>query len=92
MRSPWRLKAASDPRFNSKVLARFINKIMLRGKKSLAEQITYRALEIVNQKTGREAMEVFSQALGNAMPLVAICTPTIRTTRHWTRTSLGAAA
>ena len=61
-----------DPRFNSKVLARFINKIMLRGKKSLAEQITYGALEIVSEKTGREAMDIFSQALSNAMPLVEV--------------------
>lgn len=61
-----------DPRFNSKVLARFINKIMLAGKKSLAEQITYGALEIVTEKTGREAMDVFSQALSNAMPLVEV--------------------
>jgi small subunit ribosomal protein S7 len=61
-----------DPRFNSKVLARFINKVMLRGKKSLAEQITYGALEIVADKTGRDAMDVFSQALSNAMPLVEV--------------------
>ena len=61
-----------DPRFNSKVLARFINRIMLRGKKSLAEQITYGALEIVSEKTGRDAMDVFSQALSNAMPLVEV--------------------
>jgi small subunit ribosomal protein S7 len=61
-----------DPRFNSKVLARFINKIMLKGKKSLAEQITYGALNIVAEKTGREAMDVFSQALSNAMPLVEV--------------------
>ncbi len=61
-----------DPRFNSKVLSRFINKVMLRGKKSLAEQITYGALDIVTEKTGREAMDVFSQALSNAMPLVEV--------------------
>ena len=61
-----------DPRFNSKVLSRFINKVMLRGKKSLAEQITYGALDIVSEKTGREAMDVFSQALSNAMPLVEV--------------------
>ena len=61
-----------DPRFNSKVLARFINKVMLKGKKSLAEQITYGALNIVSEKTGREAMDVFSQALSNAMPLVEV--------------------
>jgi small subunit ribosomal protein S7 len=61
-----------DPRYNSKILARFINKIMLAGKKSLAERITYRALDIVQDKMGRDAMDVFNQALGNAMPLVEV--------------------
>ncbi len=61
-----------DPRYNSKVLARFINKVMLRGKKSLAEQITYGALRIVTDKTGRDAMDIFSQALSNAMPMVEV--------------------
>ena len=54
------------------MLARFINKVMLRGKKSTAEHITYGALEIVADKTGRDPMEVFSQALSNAMPLVEV--------------------
>jgi small subunit ribosomal protein S7 len=62
----------ADPRFNSKVLARFINKVMLRGKKSTAEHITYGALDIVAEKTGRDPMEIFSQALSNAMPLVEV--------------------
>ena len=61
-----------DPKFNSKVLARFINKVMLRGKKSVAEKITYQALEIVGEKTGRDPMDIFTQALGNAMPLVEV--------------------
>jgi small subunit ribosomal protein S7 len=61
-----------DPKFNSKVLARFINKIMLCGKRSLAERITYGALDIVAEKSGREAMDIFSQALSNAMPLVEV--------------------
>ncbi|MBV9646577.1 MAG: 30S ribosomal protein S7 [Candidatus Eremiobacteraeota bacterium] len=61
-----------DPRFNSKVLARFINKIMLVGKKSVAERITYDALTMVQEKMGRDPMDVFSQALGNAMPLVEV--------------------
>jgi len=56
-----------DPRFNSKVLSRFINKVMLAGKKSTAEKITYRALDV-----GRDPMDVFTQALGNAMPLVEV--------------------
>jgi small subunit ribosomal protein S7 len=45
---------------------------MLCGKKSTAEHITYGALEIVSEKTGRDAMEIFSQALSNAMPLVEV--------------------
>src|SRR5579875_1233360 len=61
-----------DPKYNSKILARFINKVMLRGKKSLAERITYEALDIVAEKTGRDPMDVFSQALSNAMPLVEV--------------------
>jgi small subunit ribosomal protein S7 len=61
-----------DPRFSSKVLSRFINKIMLCGKKSVAERITYDALGIVQEKMGRDPMDVFTQALGNAMPLVEV--------------------
>ncbi|MDQ2664076.1 MAG: 30S ribosomal protein S7 [Candidatus Eremiobacteraeota bacterium] len=61
-----------DPRFNSKVLARFINKVMLRGKKSTAELICYGALDVIAEKTGKDAMDVFSQALSNAMPLVEV--------------------
>ena len=61
-----------DGKFNSKVLARFINKVMLRGKKSTAENITYAALEIIAEKTGRDPMDIFSQALSNAMPLVEV--------------------
>jgi len=61
-----------DPRFNSKVLARFINKVMLAGKKSTAERVTYGALSIVGEKTGREPMDIFTQALGNAQPMVEV--------------------
>src|ERR1700691_3921469 len=61
-----------DGKFNSKVLARFINKVMLCGKKSTAEHITYGALDIVAEKTGRDPMDIFSQALSNAMPLVEV--------------------
>ena len=61
-----------DPKFNSKVLARFINKLMICGKKSTAERVIYGAFEIVAEKTGRDPMEIFSQALSNAMPLVEV--------------------
>jgi small subunit ribosomal protein S7 len=62
----------ADPKFNSKVLSRFINKVMLQGKKSVAERICYTALEIVETKSGRDPMDIFTQALGNAMPLVEV--------------------
>jgi small subunit ribosomal protein S7 len=61
-----------DPRYSSKVLARFINKVMLTGKKSIAERVTYDALNIVQEKLGRDAMDIFSQALSNAMPMVEV--------------------
>jgi small subunit ribosomal protein S7 len=61
-----------DGKYNSKVLARFINKVMLCGKKSTAENITYAAFEMIAEKTGRDPMDVFSQALSNAMPLVEV--------------------
>jgi small subunit ribosomal protein S7 len=61
-----------DPRFNSRTLARFINKIMLRGKKSVAERIAYGAFDIVKDKTQKDPMEVFTQALNNVMPLVEV--------------------
>jgi small subunit ribosomal protein S7 len=56
-----------DPKFNSKVLSRFINKVMLQGKKSIAERICYSALEIVETKSGRDPMDIFTQALGDAL-------------------------
>jgi small subunit ribosomal protein S7 len=62
----------SDSRYNSKILSRFINKVMLNGKKSVAEAITYGALDIIAEKTGRDPYEVFQQALSNAMPLVEV--------------------
>jgi small subunit ribosomal protein S7 len=61
-----------DPRYNSRTIARFVNKLMLRGKKSTAEQIAYGAFEIMREKTGKDPMDVFTQALNNAMPLVEV--------------------
>ena len=61
-----------DPRYNSRTMARFINKVMLRGKKSVAEHIVYGAFTVVQDKTGKDPMEVFTQALNNAMPLIEV--------------------
>jgi ribosomal protein S7 len=55
-----------DPRYNSMVLAKFVNNLMERGKKSLATRIVYEALDVCADRTKRPAMEVFDDALKNA--------------------------
>ena len=62
----------ADPIYNSKLVTRLINQIMIDGKKGVAQNILYNAFEIVEEKTGRQAMEVFEQALGNVMPLLEL--------------------
>lgn len=57
-----------DPIYNSKLVTRLINKIMLDGKKGVAQNILYNAFDIVEQKTGQQPMEVFEKALDNVMP------------------------
>ena len=62
----------ADPIYNSKLVTRLINKIMLDGKRGVAETILYDAFDQVEEKTGRPAMEVFEQALGNIMPVLEL--------------------
>ena len=62
----------ADPIYNSKLVTRLINKIMLDGKKGVAQNILYGAFETVEAKTGKQAMEVFEQALGNVMPMLEL--------------------
>ena len=57
-----------DPLYNSKLVTRLINNIMLDGKKGVAQKIVYGAVAIVNEKTGREPLEVFEEAMENVMP------------------------
>ncbi|MCF0245873.1 MAG: 30S ribosomal protein S7 [Ileibacterium sp.] len=57
-----------DPIYNSKLITRLINKIMIDGKRGTAQKILYNAFDIVEVKTGKEPMEVFEQALENIMP------------------------
>jgi len=64
-----------DPKFGSTMLAKFMNMVMLDGKKSAAEQILYGAIDRISEKTGREgdaALEVVSQALDNVKPAVEV--------------------
>ena len=57
-----------DPVYGSKLLTRFINKIMLDGKKGVAERIVYDAFDLVRAKTGKDPLEVFDAAMQNVMP------------------------
>ncbi|MER3436734.1 MAG: 30S ribosomal protein S7 [Chloroflexota bacterium] len=61
-----------DPKYNSELVQRFINKVMQRGKKGLAERITYGAFDIIQQRTGRNPLEVFEQAVYNATPVLEV--------------------
>ena len=61
-----------DPKYNSTELARFINKVMKWGKKTTAQRVVYGAFEQVRDSAKREPLEVFSQALKNATPLVEV--------------------
>jgi small subunit ribosomal protein S7 len=61
-----------DPKFQSRGLQKFINRLMTRGKKSVAERIVYRALDLVEQRMRRAPLEVFDTAVRNAMPVLEV--------------------
>lgn len=61
-----------DPKYKSAVVSRFINIIMLEGKKSKAEKIVYKSFDILAQKSGKPALESFQKALDNVRPLLEI--------------------
>lgn len=62
----------ADPKYNDKLIGKFINMIMLRGKKSIAQSVVYKALEIAAKKIGKEPKEVFYKAVENVKPLVEV--------------------
>ena len=62
----------NDPVYNSEIVTRLINNIMLDGKKGVAQKIVYGAFEIVAEKTGKDALEMFEQALENIMPQLEV--------------------
>jgi small subunit ribosomal protein S7 len=61
-----------DARYGSELLSRFINKVMQRGKKGVAERIVYDALELIQTRTGRDPLDVFQQAIRNATPVLEV--------------------
>lgn len=63
---------APDPRYQSLVLGKFINNIMTRGKKSVAQKLVYGSFDIIKAKTEKEPLEVFETAIKNVAPLVEV--------------------
>ena len=61
-----------DPLYNSKVVTRLINNIMLDGKKGVAQKIVYGAFDIIQEKTGKDPIEVFEAAMENVMPVLEV--------------------
>ena len=70
-RAPKR-EVLADPIYNSKQVTKLINQIMLDGKKGVAEHIVYSAFDIIAEKTGNEAIDVFEEAMKNIMPVLEV--------------------
>lgn len=63
-------KVLPDPKYKSVLVAKFINQVMLDGKKSLAQSLVYSAFDIIESKTGANALDVFNQAVENVKPVL----------------------
>jgi small subunit ribosomal protein S7 len=61
-----------DPKYNNKLVAKFINNLLRRGKKSCAESILYGAFDIIEKRTKEQAVELFEKALGNVKPVIEV--------------------
>ena len=61
-----------DPKYNSRLVAKFMNNVMRRGKKSLAEQVFYGALDLIEQRSKQDPLEVFHKALDNVRPIIEV--------------------
>ena len=62
----------ADPMYNSKVVTKLINNIMLDGKKGVAQKIVYGAFDRIAEETGKDALEVFTEAMNNIMPALEV--------------------
>ncbi|NSW88000.1 MAG: 30S ribosomal protein S7 [Syntrophobacteraceae bacterium] len=61
-----------DPKFNSRLVAKFINNVMRKGKKSLAEHVFYGALDLIEQRMKQDPLDVFHKALDNVRPIIEV--------------------
>ena len=65
-------RIAPDPKFGNKDLSSFINRVMFGGKKSVAQRCVYQALDLIQEETNRDPLEIFDQAMRNATPTVEV--------------------
>jgi len=61
-----------DPKFESEMVSRFVNRLMLDGKRSIAESIFYDAIDIIEERSGQSGMNLFTQALNNSKPSLEV--------------------
>jgi small subunit ribosomal protein S7 len=61
-----------DPKFNSRLVAKFVNNLMRRGKKSLAERVLYGSFELIQQRSKQDPMDVFHKAMENVRPIIEV--------------------
>lgn len=71
-RSAVKRQVQTDPKYNNVTVTKMVNLVMSKGKKSLAENIVYSCLKIMEEKTGKNALEVFKKALDNSRPLLEV--------------------
>ena len=62
----------ADPMYNSKLVTKLVNNVMYDGKKGVSQKIVYDAFDIIREKTGKDPLEVFQQALENIMPVLEV--------------------
>ena len=65
-------KITPDPKFQDRVLAKFMNDMMRKGKKSIAEAVCYKALDLVQQRTNDDPLKIFKKALDNVKPVLEV--------------------
>jgi small subunit ribosomal protein S7 len=70
-RSPIR-EVSADYKYHSELVSKFINKLMKEGKKSVAEKIFYGAIDLITERTGKEGIDIFNQAINNVKPMVEV--------------------
>jgi len=69
---PRKRDIAPDPVYGSRMLTRLVNRVLMQGKKSIAERIVYGALSLIEDRTKRSGVEVFEEAMRNVMPVVEV--------------------